>query len=207
MASNYERCVFINCPFDSEYQELFTAIIFTVINCGFVARCALEAGGSGSNRINKIEELVAQCRLGVHDLSRTGLDSQSGLPRFNMPLELGLFLGAKRYGDIKQRKKDLLILDRDKYQYQKFCSDISGKDIAAHDNQPQMMVKAIRNWLQSVQRSRTPPLPGGSALFERFRAFQEDIPSVCHERRLIPSELTFLDWCEIIENWILANPS
>lgn len=42
-----------------------------------------------------------------------------------MPLELGLFLGAKRYGTGKQRTKLCLILDRERYRYQKYCSDIA----------------------------------------------------------------------------------
>ncbi len=49
------------------------------------------------------------------------------LPRFNMPLELGIFLGAKRFGSQKQKQKNGLILDREKYRYQSFCSDIAGQ--------------------------------------------------------------------------------
>ena len=43
----YEDSVFVNCPFDEEYEELFDAIVFSVHDCGFVARGALEASDSG----------------------------------------------------------------------------------------------------------------------------------------------------------------
>ena len=109
--SSYEKGVFINCPFDHDYEKLFYALIFAIHDCGFVARCALEASDSGEVRISKIVEIIRQCKFGVHDISRTELGS-NGLPRFNMPLELGLFLGAKEFDPTN--KKICLILDRTK---------------------------------------------------------------------------------------------
>jgi hypothetical protein len=61
-------------------------------------------------------------------------DRKSKLPRFNMPLELGVFLGASELGDKKQKKKRCLILDKKKYRYQKFISDLAGHDIESHEN-------------------------------------------------------------------------
>ena len=37
----YDENVFINCPFDGEYQPLFRALVFAVQICGFVPRSAL----------------------------------------------------------------------------------------------------------------------------------------------------------------------
>jgi hypothetical protein len=95
MPAAYDRSVFINCPFDDRYRPLFHAIIFAVHDCGFLARCALELEDSGEERIRKIKRIIRECQYGVHDISRVQLDSGTGLPRFNMPLELGLFLGAQ----------------------------------------------------------------------------------------------------------------
>lgn len=86
--------VFINCPFDNDYQPLFDAMVFTILRCGFVPRCALELVDAAGTRIDKIVNIIRECPLGVHDISRTELDSGSHLPRFNMPFELGLFLGS-----------------------------------------------------------------------------------------------------------------
>jgi len=44
---SHEDSVFINCPFDEEYEELFDAVVFAVHDCGFAARCALEARDAG----------------------------------------------------------------------------------------------------------------------------------------------------------------
>jgi hypothetical protein len=36
--------VFVNCPFDDQYQPLFRALLFGVLDCGFRVRCAWEIG-------------------------------------------------------------------------------------------------------------------------------------------------------------------
>ena len=117
LPDDYNENIFINCPFDSDYKPLFDALIFTVFDCGFIARCALEEGDASQIRLDKIYALVANCRYGIHDISRTELDDKTNLPRFNMPFELGLFLSARKFGSVHQRKKKCLIMDREKHRY------------------------------------------------------------------------------------------
>lgn len=140
--ADYDQNVFINCPFDEDYQQLFRALIFAVFECGLRARSALEVYDGGEVRIEKIERIVGDCRWGIHDISRTELNAHS-LPRFNMPLELGLFLGARRFGTGAQTRKSCLVLDHQPYRYQEFISDIAGQDIAAHGNDPARAIKAV----------------------------------------------------------------
>ena len=90
----FETNVFINCPFDDGYQPLLRAIVFTVLSCGFSARSAMEENDAGAVRMDKIKRLIRESRLAIHDISRTELDVTSGLPRFNMPFELGLDSGS-----------------------------------------------------------------------------------------------------------------
>ncbi len=82
--------VFINCPFDDGYRPLFNALVFVIYDLGFVARCAREADDSGEVRLAKIERIIEQCKYGIHDISEVSLDVVNHLPRFNMPLELGI---------------------------------------------------------------------------------------------------------------------
>ena len=126
VAGDYHTSVFINCPFDEDYRPLFDAIVYTVFRHGLKPRCALEAADGSAVRMDKITQIIAECRWAVHDISRTELN-RSGLPRFNMPLELGLFLGARRFGDRMQQRKNCLTLDRQPHRYQAFLSDIAGR--------------------------------------------------------------------------------
>lgn len=53
-SSHYNDNVFINCPFDSTYKSLFDVMVFTVHDCGFIARCVLEEEDTSQVRIDKI---------------------------------------------------------------------------------------------------------------------------------------------------------
>jgi hypothetical protein len=132
----YDTNVFINCPFDKDYEPVLFAIVFTVIECGFTARCALEAEDTGPTRIDKIYSLIEDSRFGVHDISRVEHDASHDLPRFNMPFELGIFLGARRFGGRNQSRKRCLVLEAEKYRYQKFLSDIAGQRYSSTRKRP-----------------------------------------------------------------------
>jgi hypothetical protein len=129
MPSDYDYNVFINCPFDDHYSHLFDAILFAIYECGFRPRCALEVDNAGDIRMEKICKIISECRFGIHDISRTELDPTNNLPRFNMPLELGLFLGAKKFGSKQQKDKIIIIFDKEQYRYQKYLSDIAGQEL------------------------------------------------------------------------------
>lgn len=133
-----------------------------------------------THRSSSIYDIIVECRLAVHDLSRTELDSSSDLPRFNMPLELGIFLGARRFGRGRQKSKRCLVLDRARYRYQVYLSDMSGQDIRAHDNDPVKAVRAVRNWLSQFAPDNE-MLPGGATIARRFKRFLADLPTMLQE--------------------------
>lgn len=199
-SGEYDKNVFINCPFDDTYLPLFRAITFTTAFCGFKPRCALETMDAGEVRMVKILRLIRECRLGLHDISRTALDETNSLPRFNMPLELGLFLGAFYFGNKAQRRKVTLVLDVDRYRYQKFVSDIAGQDIKAHRNDPFAAVSVTREWLNGIVGR--PALPGGKAIATEYRHFMEKMPVMLKTVQLHESEISFPDWMRFIEEWI-----
>ena len=159
-------------------------------------RCALEVYDSGQVRIDKIFRLIEDCRFGLHDISRTEFDPGSNLPRFNMPLELGIFLGAQRLGASVHRRKNCLIFDRERYRFQQFISDIAGQDIAAHQNDPKSLISTVRNWLSTV--SGREPLPGGAAIAQRFAAFEGDLSSICAKLSLQVEEVTFANYVNMV---------
>jgi hypothetical protein len=203
--ATYGRQVFLNVPFDARYRKLLRALVFGVHECGLLARCAQEKDDGGQVRVDKLFRIIRDCRFGIHDLSRTSLDSRHRLPRFNMPLELGLFLGARRYGPGKHRRKVCLILDRDRYRYHVFCSDIAGQDIREHANDVALALAAVRNWLQT----HLPPrerLPGPASIANRYLEFRRQLPYMCRLNGLRPAELSFLDYRNLLVAWLKTNP-
>ena len=200
MVKDYASNVFINCPFDNEYSPIRNAIVFAVFDCGFVPRSALEEDDGGDVRFEKIKRLISISKFGVHDISRTELDDINDLPRFNIPLELGVFIGATRFGDTHQRKKNTLILDNEPHRYQIFMSDIAGQDIRSHGNDPSQAISHIRNWLNAASGRRT--IPGGVSINARYQRFQAELPGICEELQLTVEEVTYNDYCNFVSDWL-----
>jgi hypothetical protein len=178
------RGVFINCPFSSDYRPFFEAILFVIVRSGFQPRCALENDDGGENRFDEICKIIAQCGYGVHDISKTELDVSSLLRRFNMPLKLGLFLGARKFGGSKQRNKKTIIFDREPHRYQAFISDIAGQDIHSHGSSPEHLIEQLAAWLR--RDARDPDVPGGRAIAAEFFRFnpswrRSPLPEACIE--------------------------
>jgi len=199
------KWVFINCPFDPAYQPLFRAIVFAIHDCGFIARSALEVSDSGEVRMQKILRIINECALGIHDISRTELDGTTHLPRFNMPLELGLFLGAKHFGDARNKKKACLILDRDLRRYEKFISDIKGQDIQGHDKDAGKAIEVVRDWLDGKTKGDT-ILPDGSAIARRYAVFVRQLPTICSTLKLKAAKLTFKNYVQVVVRWLKRSP-
>jgi hypothetical protein len=160
-APRYDVNVFINCPFDDQFKPIFDAIVFTVQDAGFHPRCALEISDATQNRLATIMKIISESKYGIHDISRTELDPQNSLPRFNMPFELGVFLGCQKFDTKTHKSKSCLILDRESYRYQKFISDIAGQNVYSHNDNPQDAVLRVRNWLRTA--SLRTDIPGGAA--------------------------------------------
>lgn len=205
MGGAYDDNVFINCPFDEAYRPLFRALVFTVHACGMIARSALEVDDGAEVRIDKITRIIGQCRHSIHDISRTEPDAGSGLPRMNMPFELGLFLGAKRFGPAEHQNKSSIIFDRDRYRYQQFLSDIAGQDIRAHRNDPGEVIRSVRNALATMRPARA-LLPSGRLIRQWYETFLRDMPTMCSELQLDHEDLSHRDLVEVIINWLERNP-
>lgn len=156
----------------------------------------------GQTRIEKLYGLIQECRYGVHDLSRTELDADHKLPRFNMPLELGLFLGAKRYGNTAQHDKRLLILDIERFRYQKFISDLAGMDIHEHGGKAEAAVRETRDWLANVSRRQ---ISSGDKIVRSYEQFVADLPALAATLEFDPAKIPYVDFERIVVGWLTRD--
>jgi hypothetical protein len=200
MVATSSRDVFINCPFDDDFAPGFRALVFAVIACGYRARCAREVDDAAETRIDKLYRIIEQCRYGVHDISRTELDDANGLPRFNMPLELGMFLGAKRFGSEEQKLKRCIILDREAFRFHMFMSDLAGMDISAHDGDAREMVRAVRNFLVTASKRTT--VPTAPAILESYDNFLEALPRIAEVAQMDLEDILFPDYERLVIAWV-----
>lgn len=125
---------------------------------GFLPRSALEAGDGSEVRMDKITRLIKESQYSIHDLSAVQLDSFNDLPRFNMPFELGMVIGSKRFGGNRFAGRSALIMEHTRYASQKCLSDIAGQDLSAHNGAPRRISRIIRTWLAQNQDGTTSPV-------------------------------------------------
>jgi hypothetical protein len=116
-----------------------------------------------------------------------------------MPLELGMFFGCRRFGPPTQKRKVSLILDRERYRYQQFISDIAGHDIRAYYGEPKRAIVTVRDWLATQSGQR---MPGGTRITEQYDQFGLDLPDLCQLDGLEPNSLTFVDLSNLISTWL-----
>ena len=111
--SAYEKSVFINCPFDRNYQDLLLAVVFSVLAHGFLPRSARETEGDPEPRFSRILGTIAGSKYSIHDLSRSTGEGDDNLARFNMPLELGMAaaLRFEREGSLRPHRWLALVPD------------------------------------------------------------------------------------------------
>ena len=194
--------VFINCPFDVDYKPIFNAIVYTVVRSGYRARCAMETDNAGENRLGKIIRIIGECRYGVHDISRTETDGDPPLPRFNMPLELGLWLGAHHLGRDDQTSKHCIVFDSEKYRYLRFISDIAGQDIHAHGREVPRLITGLSSWLRQLPGGVQ--AGGGQSILREYETFGAMLPKLCAAKSMTPDELTFADFNLMVTEFVAS---
>ena len=88
------KAVFINCPLDDGFKKILRAMVFTIISSGYHPHCALDATNGAEIAVSKIATMIGECDWRIRDLSTIEIDA-TGMPRFSMPMELGVYLGAR----------------------------------------------------------------------------------------------------------------
>jgi len=197
----FENNVFINCPFDEEYVPLLRALVFTTIYLNLEPHFS-QTISSSNIRINQIKQYIRNCKFGIHDLCRSKAMVVGELPRFNMPYELGLDIGACEYGGKLLKSKRILILETERYHYQKVLSDISGQDISAHNDEPKTLILKVRNWISTNTVSHV--IETHNEVWIAFNQFTDDLLftlSTSHTPRDI-AEMTIGDYLKFAKDWI-----
>ncbi len=191
--------VFINCPFDNQYFTLLKPLLFTLIYIELKPQIS-ETSDSGEVRLHKIKTLMSNSKYSIHDLSRMEPIKDGELPRFNMPFECGIDFGIKMTNPDNATKK-FLILEKEQFRYQKVISDISGNDIKAHKNDPEQVIKVIRDWFKPTNQD----IPRHKEIWLAYAEFEYDYEEILNSEGYDPKDIHALTFSDIIENmtiWI-----
>jgi hypothetical protein len=123
-------------------------------------------------RFAKLLKLIRESRRTVHDLSRIELGANA-LPRFNMPFEVGLAMGAKHFGKPDQRQKTALVMVRANHALPAYLSDMGGSDQQAHNNDPSEVMRIVSRYLHQTPAGG--PVPGRTWLVNSLALFKREV--------------------------------
>jgi len=176
------KSVFINCPFDKDFEQLFDAIVFATVCCGFLPRSALETGNVADPRMDRIMDAMFSSKYSIHDLSRCKGEGDFYLARFNMPLELGIAMTLRSVnkllavGQNPICEHDWLVLVPESHQYIEFISDLAGYDLKKHDGKVENVIKKVMSWLVTRNRDSQGlfPYPKPNKVLTAFPAFRNE---------------------------------
>ena len=202
---SFSKNVFINCPFDPDYISLLRPLLFTILYLGYYPRISLERSDSGEVRFNKICGLIKESRISIHDLSRICSSEENEPYRLNMALELGVDIGCRLFKGGRHNQKKYLILEKERYRFQKALSDLSGYDIKNHNNEPEEIVCQIRNWFVENESNHT---DSATRIWESFHEFTADF----YEQRKLEGfkdkDLNLMpipEYIKFIKKWLIDH--
>ncbi len=203
----FEANVFVNCPFDKRYRPLLRPLLFTIIYLQLRPRIALEAIDSGEMRLEKIVRLVRKSKFAIHDLSRAQAAKAGELYRLNMPFELGVDYGCRRFGTARQKGKQTLVLEAEPHRYKAALSDLAGADGACHHNDPYKIIGAVRDWLRNCCLDEAAPPARIASAFSDFMAENFDRLTARGFSKKDIAELQVFELMGYMESWVADNVS
>lgn len=197
------RSIFINCPFDKEYQPLLRALLFGCTYLGYATKIALDDSDCSTNRLDKILSYIQATKISIHDLSRAKPKKKGDYARMNMPFELGMDYAISK---TRATPKLILVLEAERYSFQKALSDYSGFDIYCHRNEPQELLKILRNWF--VNQKLVPAAFGASALWYKYTdcwaSIYDELIANGHSHD-DTDDIPFNEFIEMVEKWCKIN--
>lgn len=205
--NSFKSNVFVNCPFDKAYRPLLQALLFTAIDCGLEPRIASERSDSGEVRLDKIKSLIRESAYSIHDISRMEPLTSGELPRFNMPFEVGLDLGCRAFGSGHLCQKKCLTLEKEQFTYRTVLSDIAGNDIKAHHDDPQILVRHVRDWILENTGRR---VLSATRIWRRYNEFYSRFEETLKEAGYSDTDIediSVFEFIELARNWRLSNPA
>jgi len=158
--------VFLNIPYDVAFENLYLAYIVGLTQLGLAVNAALAVPNQG--RLATIIELIEKSDFSIHDLSR--VEVSRGVPRFNMPVELGLALYRSH---ITNGQHCVFIFERKQYRAQRSTSDVNGIDPQIHNGTVRGLMRGLRNIFRQPQNATTVP-----EMLASYRAVKQRIPEM-----------------------------
>lgn len=164
--SRHIESVFLNIPYDRKFEDLYLAYIVGLTQLGLRVNAAVGVPNQG--RLETIIGLIEESNFSIHDLSR--IELSKGIPRFNMPLELGLALYRSR---VTKGRHRVYVFESKPYRAQQSTSDINVIDPKIHNGTAKGVMAGLRNIFRQPGDVTTVP-----EMLISYRAVRKRLPQL-----------------------------
>jgi hypothetical protein len=148
------------------FERLYLAYIVGITQLGLRINAALAVPNQG--RLATIINLIERSDFSIHDLSR--IEASRGVPRFNMPVELGLALYRSHVANGKHR---VFIFESRRYRAQQSTSDVNSIDPQIHGGTAKGLMAGLRNIFRQAGDVTTVP-----EMLTSYRAVKRKLPEL-----------------------------
>jgi hypothetical protein len=146
--------------------KVFTwAYIVGLTQLGLKINATLAVPNQG--RLARILKLIEESDFSIHDLSRTELSQ--GIPRFNMPLELGLALYRSH---VEPEHHRVFVFEKKAYRTLRSTSDINSIDAEIHNGTVKGVMGKPRNIFHQPDGTTVPQM------LSSYRAVKQRLPEL-----------------------------
>jgi hypothetical protein len=167
MPKSKQQRVFLNVPYDEQFERTYLAYVAALSAMGFLPRATLGIGGN--RRLDRIASLIESCSYSIHDLSRVQLDRHAPrTPRFNMPFELGL---AVAWARVNQHHR-WFVFESVKRRLAKSTSDLDGTDPYIHNGTVRGVMREVCNAFVSPNQPTVPQM------MRMYRDLRRGVPKI-----------------------------
>jgi len=165
-----QQRVFLNIPYDKQFEPICLAYITALTAMGFLPQATL--GIAGNRRLDRIASLIESCSYSIHDLSRVQLDRSApfSTPRFNMPFELGLAVAWAR----AHPRHKWFVFESVKRRLAKSMSDLDGTDPYIHDGTVRGVLREVSNAFVRPHQATVPQM------MKMYRDLRHGVPKILH---------------------------
>jgi hypothetical protein len=161
--------VFLNIPYDEEFQKLYLAYIVGLCFLGLEPHIASAIPG-GKRRLDRIVGLIQSSQYSIHDLSRVELSPHGlGTPRFNMPLELGMTI---MWAELHEESHTWFVMESAPRRLDQSTSDLSGTDPNIHLGSVEGVLSELRS---AFKHKKAPSVP---KMMEAYRIVEGGLEAI-----------------------------
>jgi len=167
--------VFLNYPFDSEFEGLANAMHFAVIAAGLIPVCANDLSVPDRPRLEMLIDAIINSHYSAHDFSRFTGEGDNNFARFNMPIEMGMAIFHALHTQRSGHRCAFFVATP--HDHQAFVSDLAGLDPKHYGQDDFQLVVSVYEWLRDVAKPLATELPT-VRVKEKYKYFKSQMEKI-----------------------------